>query len=335
VDEGKGNERTLRESEQGVPLEAPERRSSRKLAKGTDSPGRSRRPSYAVAIVEGKLSQEEIAEYFTSEDDRIPGNRGALTAWWLVNGPALSNWWRRQPPLERLLHVAAYLALPVTAAATVGLSALSVVAIAVLVTMQARKAWAAYRPGHLHIVHRNQLAKKIALRCLVDDLQRNREMGHAEVRRFQEEALDFIARSVRDRRSDLEGSAIYANLLVENGEYMMVIARNESHRILPGRYPKENLLAWRALESGRPKLLGDLGETEANPLYRSILALPVTWRGIPVGVVTVDSQLSHHFDRDFQSLTDELNPFVAMLAWTLTDEPVRRDGIRVVRGGDA
>lgn len=87
------------------------------------------------------------------------------------------------------------------------------------------------------------------------------------------------------------------------------------------------MIAARALETGRPHLVGELYEewpaTVGDKPYRSILAIPVFLGDRAVGVVSIDSSLPCHFHAD-SNLVDYLMPYVSLLAWTLDPAYARK-----------
>lgn len=180
------------------------------------------------------------------------------------------------------------------------------------------------RPGHMELIQQNYLTRKLRLNALIQDFQRQRVMRTEEIQRFRGETLALIASYVRDHRLDKKGTQIFANLLIEDGDDLLVVARDQPHRQASAKYPKAKLLAWTALSSGIPQSTGDVyedypGTPEGKP-YRSILVIPVRLGDRVVGVVSIDSSRRYHFELYADELVQGLTPFVSLLAWTL-DEP--------------
>jgi GAF domain-containing protein len=122
---------------------------------------------------------------------------------------------------------------------------------------------------------------------------------------------------------------IFANLLIGEGDEMVVVARDQVHRVGGARYPRNVMIASKALETGHPQLVGELYEewpetVEGKP-YRSILAIPVNTESKVVGVVSIDSSLPFHFHAD-PNLVNYLMPYVGLLAWTLDPGYAKRTG---------
>jgi GAF domain-containing protein len=146
-------------------------------------------------------------------------------------------------------------------------------------------------------------------------------MTNREIAEFQQDALQLIASYVRGHRSDPAGTKIFANLLVEDGADVVVVARDHEHRLAGVRYPKTSLVAWDTIQSGEMAVIGDI-EREApgsvrSRKYRSIMVLPIMNEGRVLGAVSVDSTKPHHFDLDCETLQRYLAPYVCLLGWTL------------------
>jgi hypothetical protein len=201
---------------------------------------------------------------------------------------------------------------------------------AVIMAARALKAWNHASPAHMQLLRRNYGERKLKLYALLQDMQRRTELDLPGIERFQKEALDLIANYVRDHRADYKRTQIYVNLLVEDGNDLVVVRRDEPHRARSARYPKQGMLAWKVLQAGDALTTGnvyaDFPETPAGKPYRSILALPIVveTERTTVGVVSIDSSRPYHFESDFLNLVKGLMPYVALLAWTLRPEIVRR-----------
>jgi hypothetical protein len=129
----------------------------------------------------------------------------------------------------------------------------------------------------------------------------------------------LIAGYVRDHRSRFGSREILANLLVGDGNGVVVVARSDGLRPVPQRYTREQCaLVAQAFETGEAKITGDLYSDFPNTLpgkkYCSIVVLPVWFRGVVVGVVSNDSREKYHFHLDFDDLQVHLLPYVQLLA---------------------
>lgn len=202
-----------------------------------------------------------------------------------------------------------------------------------LLGTQLLKRWKDNQPKERHIVWRNYDERKLALYRLVHATIDRGRMTAPEIATYQRDVLALIASYVRDHRCDWETPTIFANLLVDDGEDLVVIARDQDHRHARARYPKAGMLAAKALASGEPILTGDVyrdyPDTVPGKAYSSVLAIPIHCDGQVVGVVSVDSSQKFHFDLDGSKLVDWLRPFVAMLSWTL---PKRAKGLYLPSG---
>lgn len=185
----------------------------------------------------------------------------------------------------------------------------------------ALKRWRENKPQHQHIVERNYDERKLMLYKLIHALQERELMTPPQRQAYQREVLELIACYVRDHRRDWAKTTIFANLLVEEDDELVVVARDRDHRDGRARYPKQQMLAWTAISTGAPALTGDVHvdfpKTDPGKPYSSILAIPIHRNGVVVGAVSIDSSQRYHFDLDAQKLVDYLRPYVALLAWTL------------------
>jgi GAF domain-containing protein len=177
-------------------------------------------------------------------------------------------------------------------------------------------------PVTLPQVQYQYLARKSRLYRLLKLMQRRAHLTPHEILDFQREALELIVSYVRGHRADLSGTQIFANLLVEDGDDLIVVARNQEHREPGARYAKSTMLAWTAMHDGQTECMGDLvkdvpQQAEAKP-YRSIMAVPVWGEEKVVGVVSIDSTRPHHFDIECQNLERYLAPYICLLAWSIT-----------------
>lgn len=208
-----------------------------------------------------------------------------------------------------------------------------VVSFGVLLLTQALKNWKENQPKHRHIVDRNYDERKLALYKLIHAIQDRHLMLPPQIAEFQRDALALIASYVRDHRRDWKEPTIFANLLQEEGDHFVVIARDQEHRHGRARYPKRGMLAAKALDQGSPVLTGDVyrdyPDTPPGKGYCSVLAIPLHRDGEVVGVISIDSSQKFHFDIDGPKLVDYLRPYIALLAWTL---PKRAKGLYLPLG---
>lgn len=171
----------------------------------------------------------------------------------------------------------------------------------------------------MKIVQENYLERKVLLYRLIKDLQRHPTMTPSQIETFQRETLELIASYVRSHRADLAATQIYVNLLVEDGDHLVVIARDSNHRHPRARYPRAVMAAARVFDTGDHFLVNDVhreyGDVEKP--YRSILLLPVRGPDSVLAVVSIDSAKPHHFDLEAADLERYLAPYIALLEWSL------------------
>lgn len=227
---------------------------------------------------------------------------------------------------KRSGYVAAYLAFPLHSALTVGWSKFTVLTFLAWLGSMVVKAWNAHGPENLTVMTKNYRQRKYALRNQIVAMHRMHEMGPQEVLAFREETLRIIALYVRDHQADWDGTKIFVNLLVEDGDDLVVIARNEPHRSPLARYPKAQMAATDAFVRGDFVVIGDLRSVhpaQTGKKYCSILVLPIFLGPKIVGAVSLDSEVRYHFDGLERTLWDGLLPYIALLAWTLAPRHVR------------
>jgi hypothetical protein len=184
------------------------------------------------------------------------------------------------------------------------------------------RAWYSLSPRHMQVVPRGYRERKFRFYRSLTTMQRSEPFTAAEIKRYQEDALGLIASFVRDHRADKAGTTIFANLLVEDGDDLVVVARDRPHRQPQCRHPKVGMLAWRCISSGQDQVSGDIyrdfPDTPPGKKYLSVLVTPIKASdGRVLGAVSVDSSKAYHFDTEFNDLVVFLSPYVALLTWTL------------------
>jgi len=153
--------------------------------------------------------------------------------------------------------------------------------------------WREGAPANMKLVRYDYDARKLLHHRLVQKMMRAASMSPNEIAEFQQDALQLVVAYVRAHRADRKGTAIFANLLIEDGDEMVVVARNQEHREPLSRQSKMTSLAWNALKSGDIMVTGDVyddyPETPPGKPYWSVLAIPVRLGYDTVAVVCVDS----------------------------------------------
>jgi hypothetical protein len=176
-------------------------------------------------------------------------------------------------------------------------------------------------PREMKLVEFEYQARKNRLYKLLKQLQYQRDMAPREIALFQQEVLQLIASYVRGYRADMHGREVFTNLVVIDGEEMVVLARNQDHRQVGARYPKHDMVAWAAMQRGEAAVLGDLAREfpaiAVTKRYRSIMALPIMGEHGVLGAVSIDSGRPHDFDAECDKLERYLAPYVCLLGWTI------------------
>lgn len=184
--------------------------------------------------------------------------------------------------------------------------------------------WRDGQSPNLKSFERNAAERAAILYRVVSDLQRRDELGPEQVADYQRDVLRYIAQYVRDHRRDSATPTIFANLLVEEGDELTVVARDRDHRKPNARYPKTGALVAEAISTGEVRLTGDIRDDfpamAVGKPYLSILVIPVFFRRRVVGAVSIDSSRKYHFDLVSQEIVDHLAPYVSMLGWTIASK---------------
>lgn len=186
------------------------------------------------------------------------------------------------------------------------------------------KAYKDAHPSHLPLLQQSYLTRELRLhKVLSRALARGSfRMSVQEQRELQVEILELVAAYVREHRNDLSSTQIFASLLVEDKDELVVVARDRAGRQVPARRPREGMLAAQVFQTGVDCCTGDVSvdfpDTPADKSYRSILAIPVKDANHKVrAVVSIDSSLAYHFDDDRRELVTYLYPYVSLMLCTL------------------
>jgi hypothetical protein len=331
-----------------VAIVAPERkmtrkefRAARKALLGDAKENRERilgeHPEFVASAREAGLSDEKIVDWIRKlapinigdkelvkigepgADAPLPvsATRRQLTIW----RHQISHWWIHGRGLQRLLYGGAWLSLLWGAVMKSGLSWWGYLAGLVVLGTKLKIVIRENDPRHMPLFHRTQNERSLLLKTLLEreQLWRTAKPSHDQIREFQVDALRAIALLVRDHRADLGGRCIFVKLIERAGDGVEVIARADDNRPVPTRYTKEQCsIAWAAFETGVPKVTGDLyseaPKTTPGKTYNSVLALPVKLRDQVLAVVSIDSELKHHFYGHFDDLQTWLGPYVQLIA---------------------
>jgi len=176
-------------------------------------------------------------------------------------------------------------------------------------------------PEGMTYVSRHYLERKYLLSAKIDAMGRMASMAAAEVQRYREEVLQIIAQYVRDHRGDFAGRSIFANLLVVDGEDIVVLARDREHRQPAVRCRRSEMVATEVFLTGEIQVIGDLVTQIPNAPkkpYSSFMVMPIRLGKAIVGALSIDSAERYHFDFQADELAVSLLPYISLLAWTLT-----------------
>jgi len=272
------------------------------------------------------LSEDEIVALAEPLPLKVVSpTRAQIRQQWLNFRYELIRWWRYRSLTERILYAVGWVSALVGPTLKFGFSWLGGIGIAVVAVIKVRSTLNELNPKHMPILRHNHRQRQLRLEKLVHSLLlwKATPPTKREVSGFQQETLGLIASYMRDHRSDTKGKTIFANLLVRrDGDRIVVVARSDEQRPIPQVYRAEECsVCWSVLETGGGKFTGDVYADHPNTCngkrYHSIIALPVKLDHRTIGVVSIDSEARHHFDRYFAELETELAPFVQLLAATL------------------
>lgn len=151
--------------------------------------------------------------------------------------------------------------------------------------------------------------------CLVNPEQATPD----KIKEIRQRLLSCIVDTVRAFRNDLPGSKIYSNLLIPDGDDLVVTIRNAPDRSNGTRYNKNGLLCSSVLTSKKPIYCGDVRKiTDRNVSYKSFMAIPVLdfTQTKCLAIVTIDSVEIHHFDEIYASFDTLLSPYITTITTT-------------------
>jgi hypothetical protein len=268
------------------------------------------------------VSEDEMISLV--EESIAPNTHSYLTRQFNIWRHELARWWNHRNPLVRLIYGVGWLSVLVGAAAKSGLSVFGYISAGVVLLIKVWNAIKEFDPKHLPLLKRTRTERQLLLEKLVHTthLWMVKAPVQREIELFQQDALQLIASYVRDHRSDLKGKRIFVNLLLADGEELVVVARSDPRRPVPQRYKADEcLVMWTAVAEGVTQFTGDVyTDCPATPRgkpYNSVLAIPIKLDKRVLGGVSIDSAAKYHFDRYVDELQTELAPYVQLLAVTL------------------
>lgn len=233
----------------------------------------------------------------------------------------IAHWWHHGKALQRLIYGGLWISLLWNAVMKAGLGLFGYIAGIIVLGSKLKVVIGELDPKHMPLFWRSLNERQLMLKNIVTVLQQWRTAPpNADQRRaFQVDVLRLIASLVRDHRADLGGKKIFVNLIVRAGDGVEVIARASDNRTVPMRYTRDQCsIAWKAFETGVPQMTGDVyvdaPRTGPGKSYKSVLALPVKLRDRVLAVVSIDSELRHHFHSHFDKLQTLLGPYVQLIA---------------------
>lgn len=210
------------------------------------------------------------------------------------------------------------------------------------------------RPVHGGFWRQNRKIATAAILKKVNTLVDNRPADETQVKKLITDLLEIIVLHVRDHRGNHKRVDVFANLLLIQGDDLVVVARdptlhtNDYRREIPKWYKKAALVAGRAIESKTAVSVGDLTieypEAPKNKPYRSILAIPLMTSDNerPIGALSIDSTRPYFFEsftpgtveNDLEnSLAPYLHTLILVLEVLLSRDPTMMlDAL--LRGGE-
>jgi hypothetical protein len=269
-------------------------------------------------------ASQSTAAYFIPTT-RALVRRIVLVGWYRIKAAVTRG--GKKALVVRAFYVGAYVWIPIAAVFKVDTPRLTVGAVVTLVLYHTKRAIKETSAEHMQFLEKNYTTRKYALGELIVEMHRLAEMTADEVSGFQERTLRLIAQYVRDHRADLKGQSIFANLLIEHGDDVVVLSRDKPHRVPMVRHPKAQMAATSVFQDGEMVVIGDL-ETELpngpKKRYRSFMVLPIYLGAKIVGALSIDSTERYHFDFEAEELWVCLLPYVNLLAWTLAENRVKQ-----------
>ncbi len=182
-------------------------------------------------------------------------------------------------------------------------------------------------PTHAGIYRRGHTKRRTMLYDLIKDLQPSASQTANGPGDYQRRVLELVVDYVRDHCADANQRDIFANLLVERGDRIEVVARDTAHsdRHLGSSQPKAASFAWTAMQAKAPLSCPDICEFEPGASrkrpYRSVLAIPIVMPdGTVPAAVSIDSSRPYQFDGIERNLAQHLLPYIVLLHWTLQNQ---------------
>ncbi|MEE9338597.1 MAG: hypothetical protein V3U87_10985 [Methylococcaceae bacterium] len=171
----------------------------------------------------------------------------------------------------------------------------------------------------LNFLKQRRVESNTCLREINTSLVNPKHANPEKIKEIRQRLLSCIVDTVRAYRNDLPGSKIYSNLLIPDGEDLIVSIRNAPDRANGTRYKKSKLACSIVLTSKKPMYHGDINSiTERDLSYKSFMAIPVLdyTQTECLAIVTIDSAEFHHFDEIYESFDTLLSPYITTITTT-------------------
>ena len=199
-----------------------------------------------------------------------------------------------------------------------------IITICVLVMFAARafpviKAFWGNDKEKLNFLKKRRVESATCLREINTCLVKPEHATPDKIKEIRQRLLSCIVDTVRAYRNDLPGSKIYSNLLVPDGDDLVVVIRNAPNRTDGTRYKKSDLECSNVLNSRKPIFCGNVEQvTDRELSYKSFMAIPVMdyTKQECVAIVTIDSTEIHHFDEIYESFDTLLSPYITTITTT-------------------
>lgn len=163
-------------------------------------------------------------------------------------------------------------------------------------------------------------------KCLID----NNYATPEKLKEIRQKLLRCIVDTIRAYRNDLQGSKIFSNLLVPNGNDLVVTIRNAPDRADGTRYRRDSLKCSEVLETKKPMFCGDVQQFNNRTMpYKSFMAIPVLnyTKEKCLAIVTIDSTELHHFDEIYETFDTLVSPYITTITTTfIVESMVRTNG---------
>lgn len=170
---------------------------------------------------------------------------------------------------------------------------------------------------------RRQIITGKALKDLCVMLQSGQRTPQ-ETQNIRESILQSAALGVEELLGLGSHDRVVANLLeFSNAELstMKVVCRSMKERPLNIDYPRDNLVAWAAIQQARIKVVDDISkdprwDAGEKKGYRTIAAVPVGFGGKACAAVSLDCEQPYAFYGRADDIAIQLEPYAAVLALT-------------------